>query len=370
MGDEAIFGAVAIGLVAGGGVYLWWRSRRVAAKSACEKLCDLVPDVNGARQDCLLACGVLGVLGQVATAVSPFHDSSEQWGHEGKRRRFNNNRLNGGTPDPSQTFDQGAPYDAPGASIRILDPSASSGTGLPNWLNGGVARYPNGCVPFFGAPGWSKCAPGTLDEYGQAIDAATPDDDWGYSEKNFVKLPYYLTPSAREAALANVADDGTLRGSLPVDARPALKADAMLGTNGDPFSGGPWPDHDTGLPYWYVRSQRTVPAPVGTAPRAVVLSIVANASGETLAQTRAKIAALTDAQALENISISQQGTGVSSTFDCATAKAGGFTWDAALHAWRRMRAGEHYVAAPSCASSPPVRPTSAPSVFGFGILGY
>ena len=42
------------------------------------------------------------------------------------------------------------------------------------YLRGTVLRFQNGCVPFEGAPGWEKCAPGTLSNHGEGGGCGDP----------------------------------------------------------------------------------------------------------------------------------------------------------------------------------------------------
>jgi len=361
MGTAEIIAVVA----AGGGLgYLIWKALQPApvVDDKCTQLCKLVPDYEGAQTACIDACKIGQLLGPVISAISPFYDSSEQWEHEVYRRTNINNAANGGDASSGGVFgigatkadtsgDSGATVAAPPGSIpmpKITPARAPFGSthygdgASTSELVGSVMRYPNGCEPYFDAPGFSKCGAGTLDMYASAVDASS-SKNYGITEKDLVvRAPTYtyvpLSSSTRTT--------------------PINKNAYGTGGPGDPLTTGPFSDGDSQIDattgkeinwkangglYWWVRGVK-VKAPAGSklVPRAVVMQNKRNA-GDTDASVLVAISALTDPEAVELVDPAAGGSGVTVKVDCnaVQAKDSTFTWDPSSGGfWRRMKAGE------------------------------
>lgn len=306
--DSTVTLVAVVAAGAGVGYVIWKRSQKPPPeKSECQKLCDLIPDVNGSKQECLAACLVAGLLAPVLDAINPFYDSTAQITGEVKRRQDINDGLNG----------------------KTIVQTVQSGVGFGLILSSPTALYENGCEPYAYSPGWTKCKAGTLDMYASAIDAASGKNR-GITEADLLcKAPGY-TPQ----------DYASTR------SRKIIKDNFMTGGAGDPQTLGPWDEQKhtpgqgppgepnytkTGNYYWFVRGV-AVSAPPGSAPRAVV--------AQMQSRPQAEIAAMTDELArqptLTTINLSDTRT----NYDCASAPGSGFTWDPSIRGWRRMRGFE------------------------------
>lgn len=224
-----------IAAAAGGvGLYLWWRSKQTTAPQddLCAKLCRASGAycVDGGAS-CRETLGILGPL-------NPFHDSSGNFTSEQSRREANNVKLNG----PAVQSRPNVPAD-PAFGPRVLA--------------GQTLRHQNGCVPYFGAPDFAKCAPGTLDMYGSAI-AAGAGGDLAIDESTMSVALGEGPGGAWPSFAIEAANKG--RGGLDKD-------HMMTGSSGDPSTRGPF---DSTNPFWYVRGKK-VSCPAGKAPRSVLL---------------------------------------------------------------------------------------------------
>lgn len=322
-------------MIAGGlglGIILYRRFNAPApssSSSACEQLCNATGLTGDQLAACKAACGVLGGLAQVVSAINPLHNSVEDYENAAKSRRATNDQLNGAVDIGNL-----APYSTWAGNSILL-----------GGANGGPVRYRNGCTPYAGSPGWSKCASGTLDMYASALDAASGGNK-DYTDANAAIVATFESAEARDAAIQT-------HGGLPT-IKP-IKEAFLTGATGDPTTMGPADELDsmgnpTGRLLWTVRGKNFA-GDKGLVPRAIAMQVRGPvAAGQTEATLRAQIAALSDQQAAELIqvgSLSQgSGTGTQTKIDCSNAIAQGLTWKNG--AWVRAAAGEAQVLAPNC----------------------
>lgn len=138
-----------LGAAGVGAFLLWRRSKEVAAKGG--NFCADVAQPLGRMVGFDIppaVCGLQDAIGAVAGAV--VDAVKDGWTHADEDRE--NTRLNGAVAVPLTE------------EVRWL-----TRTGMSNLSGTGtfykaatVLRYQNGCEPFEGAPGWGKCAPGTV----------------------------------------------------------------------------------------------------------------------------------------------------------------------------------------------------------------
>ena len=168
-------------------------------KSTCDDLCTAAGDPGG-HGVCVTACNVAGgILDQIP---NPFHNSVDDWNNAAHSRDENNKHLNGAV-------------DLPLPLVSI--PGSLSG------VEGTVARFKSGCVPFKGAPGFSQCKPGTLSMWTEDIAVASGDyDSDGTLDYEHIAAHGYSEELGVDTAPVNVAASETFRG-----------------TQGDRFTGGP-----------------------------------------------------------------------------------------------------------------------------------
>lgn len=132
--------------VAGVGGFLWWKKRQeqkpaASQTSACASYLQPLGRVVGYDIP-PEACGVVDkVVGAVTGAIEKKFESWDEKDRE-------NQKLNG---EPAIELRK---------EVRELSQRFQN-QGRP--MRGSVARYRNGCEPYSGAPGWSKCASGTRD---------------------------------------------------------------------------------------------------------------------------------------------------------------------------------------------------------------
>lgn len=382
-------GLIAVIAASAGVGYVIYK-RMIAAKAApvpltCEQKCASIPDVYGARSDCIIACGAATVLS--ALDVHP----QDNWKGE-VARRVAVNAMNGAalvptikpSPDgPRVPYISGARVfeNGNGAYNNFTEVLGNGGVvdTLMSTLNGDVARYENGCEPFYGAPGWSKCKTGTLDMYGSAISSEIAKtgglghDYFKMGEESLRTTRVYATGrQAADAAAAMgspIGDPDSViwqywesMGFEPkfiVPSLPVRKQNFMTGAGGDPMTMGagktaygPKEITPTDQPGLFMVRGQMVTMELGKVPRAIAMQLVSPTDGSTTAQITAAIVALTDQQAIEPVDIATFTNELrkSTRGDCATIVGSGLTWDVAGKSWRRMRAGEVQNIGPCAAS--------------------
>jgi hypothetical protein len=127
---------IAAGVGAAGlGVVLLVRKQAAASTGGGGLPCDKLTAGSPEQIACKAAQGILGIFGALAKLGDP------QWA----KKDAENKAANGATTIPL----------ASGAQ------SCNGFVGAYMPLQGTVLRFANGCEPYAGAPGWSKCAPGT-----------------------------------------------------------------------------------------------------------------------------------------------------------------------------------------------------------------
>jgi len=372
MGGAGLFGAVALGL-AGGGLLWWWRARNAKPvdpnAGICDQACKAIGQDNAT---CRAACELAG--GIIAVIPDPFTDNLQAFNDASSTREKTNTQLNGAI-DETISGEVGNGKNA-GEALLI----------------GSVARYKNGCEPFFAAPGWSKCAPGTLDMYAMAVDASS-GGNYHLTEDTARAPDLYLSLddlAKAQAAAQQRLDDSSHWYQLNLSADPLVsdgtrgqklvKDNYNTGAPGDPLTFGPWRDRATGNPVWLVRNKEVMGAP-GKAPRAVVMAVGPSVPGRDV---NAAIRALTDDQAREVISIpTGSGTGTTTTYaGCAWTSNATLTWDPSNGGFvRRLRASEPRNLGPCAGASGggvsksgtlgggTLGGISFGTTFGFGIMG-
>lgn len=296
--------------VGGGALYLWWKSRKTQSPQqggggVCASLCQAAAGQGIPLDTCISACGGIG---NVLGAVNPFHNSVDDLQNERDRREANNQKLNG-PPDASYK-----PY--------------SSGPFFP--LTTSTLRHVNGCEPYFDAPGWSKCAAGTLDMYASAVAADAGRQDLGITEASLTTPDVFVSLETMKSYLDTT---GTL---------PQHKIDKnafMTGGAGDPTTTGTYPG---AIQEWWTVIGRNVTCPVGQAPRAIMLQ-------------QYGLPPTTEDSARECVSTFQNPAVVSQGGGCADGMPtiAGVTWDPATSSWRRLQPGEAVNPGP-CAQATPI----------------
>jgi hypothetical protein len=138
---------IVIGLATGGLALLYWRNKnappQLPSGDACDALCSAQSLATGitpelcraglAYKACKAAGGALGAVKDAITT---------DWARYDRENRELNGELE--TPLP----------------VGVQQRVTVNGTGVQG-LHGSATKFKNGCVPFEGAPGWEKCAPGT-----------------------------------------------------------------------------------------------------------------------------------------------------------------------------------------------------------------
>lgn len=256
---------------------------------------------------CVAACTAgVDILGMIP---NPLHDSVQDWSKTSGDRDTQNKALNGAVA---------IPLPLPGL------PSGHSG------VEGSVAMFANGCTPFKGSPGFSKCKPGTQSMWSADVAAGTGNYD---STVNYDAL-------GAGGAYAETLDSSGYAAQNEVHA-----SNSFTGEQGDAFTRGPfpWSDptklgpgtalYDQGKAYadppntnttiaWLDRG-KLMRCPTGQAPSDIVNGLQGRRGTPGVC-----------------VGANQVGT---DTSDCASAKANGFLWDQTLNGgnggWRRPRAG-------------------------------
>lgn len=350
-----------IAVVAAGGAVayvLLKRAKPKAAGPACADACKGMVgyELVACEAACLLHDNWDTINSTLAQGNSVIEADGAAYSDEVKRRLGVNNGLNGKEASPALTQDldgKGTAGSYVGYSYKSMTPTTAP-----------PFRYANGCEPYFGARGWSKCAAGTLDMYLMAVEAATKNDGWlafgsdhVYDEAHASTSTVFETPDALQHATDNAQKDHDANDSHwyqvsigaafdPTPVEKLNKDNFGTGGSGDPLTRGPFVD-DAGTIWWLVRGKR-LSSPANQVPLAIAMRARGpRVAGQTLADSDAAIKALTDEQARSLIpvgsTIGGNGTGTRSTVDCTTvqAKDSHYTWDPSSGGfWRRIRAGE------------------------------
>lgn len=144
-------GTIAIGLGLAAGAGLIWYARKQAEAAAADSKCDAivaaavkagVPEAV-ARAACNALPSIGDILEGVGSAIGTTSAEVKRWDAENKA-------LNGEVATPISDF------------LRKTVTVYPSTTGA-DATRGTVLEFKNGCVPFAGAAGWSKCKQGTHD---------------------------------------------------------------------------------------------------------------------------------------------------------------------------------------------------------------
>lgn len=262
---------------------------------------------------CLAECS--GVLGGIVEAVTGLYESEDgkKFGAEVARRQAVNDGLNGAADVANPTSD---PH---------WSGIAGTFAGSINPLTGKTARYKNGCVPYFGSPGWSPCKPGTLDMLGAAISTATGVVN--FNDGNMGADPAFGSIEEKNAKFPACAwGTGYAGNTRCIPAFEPLKESAtMTGRKGDGATIGPF-SNGSGDPYWYVRAQK-ISCPAGKAPISVVEQLFGVAPQ-----------GLPEVCVPKNVS-PQKDQLVSSYVGSGCAKLN-WTWDTGSSSWRPLKVGE------------------------------
>lgn len=343
MGTAEIIGIAAAGGIVG--LLLLRRSQTDTTTDPCA----------GLTGDALVACKAYGVVGDLVNTIQQnMKTDAQHFDDERARRVANNDKLNG-PRDPTWEGDVTAgSFRAIAASWADVNPAPAA-----------PYRYANGCEPYAFAPGWSKCAAGTLDQYEMAVEQAAGTNAKLYDEARAFVGTVFETPAAMAAARANndkhhdETDSHWYQISLgaawsPRPVEPLNKDHYGTGASGDAITQGPWVD-PAGSIWWLVRGRR-FKAPAGKVPLLIAMRARGpRVAGETQADVDAAIIALSDAAAVSLIGVgtygSSSGTGTRTIYDCTKIQAdaaslakqlngGALTWDPSTSSWRRARAGE------------------------------
>jgi hypothetical protein len=223
--------AAIAGVIVGGVALVLVRKREAAASgTAPASPCDQLPE-GQLRDACKLALGIVDKLPEVLELVPGIRASEKEGTAFFAARDEENKRLNGAVKTPLVPVD-----------VWGNDPVSVQGAGA-TYRNqrGTVLEFQNGCQPFFGAPGFSKCAPGTKDMWEVAwADRPNP----GLNE--FKTDPAYLTMKERLASSLVTVNKNAFNSGRGGKPDPS---------NADPNTHGPFPD-GTGGQFWVVKGKR------------------------------------------------------------------------------------------------------------------
>lgn len=218
-----LFGGLAVGGAVIGAVV--WRNRqaKTEAPSATDGLCAAASKLGLPREACEAGVGIIGTIGNALGGLL-----SADWA----ARDAENKRLNGEVE---------IPLDAELVKRSIqYSQIANSQPGL----KGSVIRFKNGGVPFRGAPGWEKCAPGT---HSMILRGNTSGGD-------LVLLPWWWEG---KASGTKAPDPQRYRNGEWFSA-DLLRSYAFSGHPLDPFTRGPLADGS-----YFVAGRRTAPCAAG-----------------------------------------------------------------------------------------------------------
>jgi hypothetical protein len=304
-------------------LYKRWKDAKAAAEkkppelSDCEKAAQATAAVNPAYgAAALLACKAVKVIEGLNSSV----DKNDK---EVASRDAKNLQLNGDVEIPQQ---QG--------------------------LQGSVLRFKNGCVPYAGAPGFGKCAPGTQSMW--MHDTHTAIDAYDYTQ------PAFRNPSDRDAWLhggwdkLSSAERGVQVGGVRVHAAALLTGSTDPtapdpATSGSAVAGAGWTGYVKGRP---------VTCPAGQAPA------LWDANGKPIRDQRDGtppcapdgVSSFTPSSSPPPPSVGGGTAPVSSTPTCDGANApAGYTYaQTSTGAWylRRLADGETPNAGPCAAADP------------------
>lgn len=252
-----------------GGIAAYALYEALKPKTPCDTACTGLGDPGG-HATCVAACelagGIIGGVESVAGHLDPFTDSVDAFSHQRDADDATNAKLNGAVTIPN--YQGGGPKNVGNNSLTVMTSAA--------------IQYANGCTPYFGGPGWYKCAPGTLDMYRSGVAARTTDFDLNFDEGSLVTEPVFATVADRLAWEANVGGctGVTEAGSNPC-VGPLVKTAFLTGQEGDPTTVGPWAgglflDQAGKVPsptadqYWLIRGL-PVKCAAGYAPNSVLL---------------------------------------------------------------------------------------------------
>lgn len=326
---------IAAALAAGGvGLYFVLKPKKKPA-SACDQLCTSAGDPGG-HAVCVAACNVGGgVLGDVAGLFHTGRPNSQVLADEAAE----NDKLNGPIKTPTHKLDpkptqlgaarQIAPQDLGMKLLLSLDPPEA----LPFGLGGNAIEYENGCVPFWGAEGWSKCAQGTHNMFGEENRDLNEQVDMTEPWRFVTTRPARRSPNDPVQQPVFVRDFHTIRQGSFDRIRP------------DPTTQGPVPAAGGGNTWLIAGELLTCPA--GQCPDTVDSTHFAYPP-----------------KCVRDGKYTNEGN-VAGTGDCPNP---GFTWDVAKDGTRfvrRLRVGETKVV---CKSQLPGG-TSAPATTSFAVLG-
>ena len=213
-------GLLLVGGAAAYALYKAWQAQnQTATQNYCNGLC-------GTDATCLAACNaagsLLGGIGSALNQANPFTNSTQDYQNGLNGDIANNNSLNG----------------------AIAIPNTVGGDTILNPLQGPALQYANGCQPFFNAPAWGKCAPGTVDMYSDAVisrHGSGSDDDAEAGTSGKVTQNLTVAPLGAGAGYndyTNGNNANTPHGNLVLV--PIVNENFMTGAIGDPTTFGPW----------------------------------------------------------------------------------------------------------------------------------
>lgn len=163
--------------------------------------------LKGVHEGAYVACKSLGGAAQVIAGVTQALDGRDSAAIEA------NNRAKNGEPELM--------LGALSKGVRTV--VSSTGQQVRRALRGETLRFKNGCVPFEGAPGWEKCAPGTKSNL---ADGSTFTTISQHGVDGFASM-------VREGK-HQFHDYGVISSNPPGWDR------AFTGDQGDPFTQGPY----------------------------------------------------------------------------------------------------------------------------------
>lgn len=178
--------AALIGAGAGAAVVLLTRKSEAAPASSGGSICDKLPAGSTEQAACKGIGGILGIVSGVANALAP------QWG-----RKDDENIAKNGARVHANAGHCGYSMHVAGRQRPLI----ASGT----------LRHANGCVPYEGAPGWEKCAPGTHSMWDYPSARVAPGQVIGKpgSDMTITRTPSLMLTGKRVESLSHA--DGKVR---------------------------------------------------------------------------------------------------------------------------------------------------------------
>lgn len=302
-----------IAALAAGGVGVLYvlkkQQEQAQAKSACQELC-------GSDAACAAACGVAGLgLDALGGLLHEGRPNSQVLSDEAKE----NDALNGAIKTPLSKLDP--------STMNLKDPNQNGPDvieALPFGLGGNALEYENGCVPFWGAVGWEKCAKGTHDMFGEEHRLEGEQVDMTQKWR-FV-----------DAQAAGKTADSPRGPRVRMTDQHAIRQGSIDPKQPDPTTQGPVKNAD-GSASWLVAGM-PLQCPPNHAPA------LFDANHFDWPPRCVPVATTTGLQGT--------GTRTANTGDCAAMIAAGFTWRDATATraggWQRPRVGE----TPKCPPAP------------------